>query len=129
MRIAAKTGPVGTPTRILGFGTTVDDPDLDKARFPHRLQELDTRVGSPAECEGRVDKTRLCTVSTEPGAMACFGDSGGPQLQRGGNGRWELVGTTSGDGDWDPKCTSGPGLYSNVPAYKKWISKTIHKNG
>lgn len=128
LHIAKKAGPVGTPTRVLGFGTTVDTGDLDKVRFPERLQELDTRRGSEAECFGRAGDTRLCTVSPKPGAMACFGDSGGPQLQRAKGGRWELIGATSGDGDWNTQCSTGPGLYSNVPAYKGWIAKTIHKN-
>jgi secreted trypsin-like serine protease len=128
LRIAAKTGPAGTHTRILGFGTVVDITELKDAKFPGRLQELDTRRGTEAECFGRADRTRLCTVGLKPKAMACFGDSGGPQLQRAAGGRWELVGATSGDGDWDPTCSTGPGLYTNVPVYKKWISKTLHRN-
>ncbi|MFD9905417.1 S1 family peptidase [Streptomyces sp. NPDC059063] len=128
LRIAAKTGPAGTHTRILGFGTVIDIADLKDAKFPARMQELDTRRGSEAECFGRVDNTRLCTVSLKPKAMACFGDSGGPQLQRTAGGRWELVGATSGDGDWDSTCSTGPGLYTNVPVYKKWINKTLHEN-
>ncbi|MEV6233259.1 serine protease [Saccharopolyspora shandongensis] len=128
LRIAAKAGPAGTPTRILGFGTVVDVTDLEKVRFPDRLQELNTRRGTEAECFGRADETRLCTVSLTPNAMACVGDSGGPQLQRGVRGRWELVGTTSGDGDWDTTCSTGPGLYTNVPAHQKWISRTLHED-
>ncbi|MET7299584.1 serine protease [Embleya sp. NPDC005575] len=127
VKIAKKAGPVGTPTRILGFGTTVDK-DLDHAVFPNRLQQLDTRRGSEAECFDRAGATRLCTVSRKPGAMACFGDSGGPQLQRGRDGRWELIGTTSGDGDGKEGCATGPGLYTNVTVYSDWIRNTIHHN-
>ncbi|MFI6977261.1 S1 family peptidase [Embleya sp. NPDC050154] len=127
IKIAKKAGPVGTPTRILGFGTTVDK-DIEHAVFPDRLQQLDTRRGSEAECFGRADATRLCTVSQKPGAMACFGDSGGPQIQRGKGGRWELIGTTSGDGDGKEGCATGPGLYTNVTVYKDWINKTIRHN-
>ncbi|MEW2136614.1 serine protease [Streptomyces sp. NPDC005409] len=129
IRIAKQAGPVGTPTRILGFGTVVG-ADLPKDWvFPERLQQLDTRRGSEAECFNRAGETRLCTVSPTPGAMACNGDSGGPQLQRARNGRWELIGATSGDGDNDPTCATGPGLYTNVPAYADWIRKTIRKAG
>ncbi|MGC0419810.1 S1 family peptidase [Embleya sp. AB8] len=128
IRIAKQAGPAGTPTRILGFGTTRDTTDIEKAVFPKRLQELDTRRGTEAECAGRAGATRLCTVSLTPGAMGCVGDSGGPQLQRTKAGRWELVGTTSGDGDWDPACATGPGLYTNVTVYKDWIKQTLHKN-
>ncbi|MGW2084552.1 S1 family peptidase [Streptomyces sp. NPDC001880] len=127
IRIAKSVGEPGTPTRLFGFGTVLDTHNLPDAVFPDRLQQLDTRIGAVNECSpGRADKTRICTVSRTPGAMACFGDSGGPQIQRGRDGRWELVGVTSGDGDTDPTCGTGPGMYTNVPAYAKWIDKTIH---
>ncbi|MFB6805152.1 trypsin-like serine protease [Streptomyces sp. NPDC056387] len=129
VRIARQAGPVGSPTRILGFGTVVGAELPKDWVFPERLQQLDTRRGSEAECFGRAGETRLCTVSPKPDAMACNGDSGGPQLQRSRSGRWELIGTTSGDGDNDPTCATGPGLYTNVPVYADWIDKTIHKSG
>ncbi|MFD9422011.1 MULTISPECIES: trypsin-like serine protease [unclassified Streptomyces] len=125
IRIAERAARPGTPTRLLGFGTTVDT----EMKFAERLQELGTRRGSEAECApGYADRTRLCTISRVPKAMACFGDSGGPQLQKGRHGRWELVGATSGPGAPNVACSDGPGLYSNVPAYADWISKTIKRN-
>ncbi|WP_030788298.1 S1 family peptidase [Streptomyces sp. NRRL S-920] len=128
VRIADKAGPLGTPTRILGYGTVVEAPSLEDAKFPDRLQQLDTRRGAASECApGWAGRTRLCTVSEKPKAMACNGDSGGPQLQRAKNGRWELIGATSGPGSLREGCGTGPGLYSNVPAFKSWIHKTIHK--
>ncbi|MFF3838976.1 S1 family peptidase [Streptomyces sp. NPDC001930] len=125
VRIAERAGRPGTPTRILGFGTTVDT----ELKFAERLQELRTRTGAAGECApGYADRTRLCTISQVPGAMACFGDSGGPQLQKGKHGRWELVGTTSGPGAPGVACSAGPGLYTHVPAYADWIRKTIRKS-
>ncbi|MER6668734.1 serine protease [Amycolatopsis japonica] len=127
IRIADRPGRPGTPTRLMGFGTTVDTADLDKVVFPERLQQLDTRIGAVSECSpGYADSTRLCTVSRKRGAMACMGDSGGPQVQRGWGGRWELIGVTSGPGDDDVPCANGPGLYTSVPAYAGWIHRTIH---
>ncbi|WP_336053389.1 S1 family peptidase [Streptomyces sp. CA2R101] len=125
IRIAERAGQSGTPTRLLGFGTTVDT----ELKFAQRMQELDTRRGTDTECApGYADRTRLCTISRVPQAMACFGDSGGPQLQKGRHGRWELVGATSGPGAPGVACSDGPGLYSNVPAYADWIRKTIKRN-
>lgn len=125
IRIADRPGAPGTPTRLLGFGTTVDTTDITRARFAHRLRQLDSRRGAQSECApGYADATRLCTVSRVPGAMACIGDSGGPQIQRVA-GRWELIGTTSGPGDTDTICANGPGLYSNVAAHAGWIRSTI----
>jgi secreted trypsin-like serine protease len=121
IRIAEQAGKPGTPTRLLGFGTTVDT----KFEFPDRLRELNTRRGAESECApGYADRTRLCTITTVPKAMACFGDSGGPQLRKGRGGRWELIGVTSGPGAPDVPCSQGPGLYSSAPAYAGWIDRT-----
>lgn len=129
IRIAERPGRPGTPTRLLGFGTTVDTADITKVVFPERLQQLDTRRAAVSECSpGYADRTRLCTVSPKQGAMACMGDSGGPQIQRGRGGKWELIGVTSGPGDDDVPCANGPGLYTSVPAYDDWIHRTIHRN-
>ncbi|WP_420719199.1 trypsin-like serine protease [Streptomyces sp. NRRL S-1521] len=72
--------------------------------------------------------TRLCTVSSRPQAMGRFGDSGGPQLREGRNGRWELSGVTSGPGAPDVACSAGPGPYTSAPAYAHWIKKTVRSN-
>ncbi|WP_328943838.1 S1 family peptidase [Streptomyces sp. NBC_00250] len=124
--LARQVGRPGTPTRLLGFGTTVDGAFA----FAPRLQELDTRRGAESECApGYADRTRLCTISTVPKAMACVGDSGGPQLQKGRDGRWELIGVTSGPGARNVPCSGGPGLYTSAPAYADWIGRTMKDNG
>ncbi|WP_405006975.1 S1 family peptidase [Kitasatospora purpeofusca] len=121
----AEPGRPGTATRLLGYGTTVDG----KFAFPERLQELNTRVGAVSDCApGFADPTRLCTLTTKPKAMACHGDSGGPQLQKARNGRWELIGVTSGPGAPGVPCSEGPGLYTNAAAYKGWIQQTLRDN-
>lgn len=130
VRIAHAPGRPGTPTRIMGFGTVVDTPVHDQWVFPDRLQELDTRRGAASECApGWADRTRLCTISQVPRAMACNGDSGGPQVQRDHRGRWELIGVTSGPGAPGKLCSEGPGLYSSAPAYAGWMRKAIGHGG
>ncbi|MFE7528626.1 S1 family peptidase [Kitasatospora sp. NPDC057542] len=125
IKITKEAGRPGTPTRLLGFGTTVDG----RFDFPDHLQELDTRLGAESECApGYAGPTRLCTVSPKPEAMACHGDSGGPQLQKARNGRWELVGVTSGPGVPGVPCSAGPGLYTSAPAYANWIEQTMKAN-
>ncbi|QEV57131.1 serine protease [Streptomyces platensis] len=125
IRIADRAGPPGTPTLILGFGTTLDT----ELKFAERLQQLNARTAAAAECAPNyADRTRLCTTSRVPKAMACFGDSGGPQLQKDSHGRWELLGATSGPGTPGVVCSAGPGLYTNVPTYTDWIHKTIKRN-
>ncbi|QQC90006.1 serine protease [Streptomyces alfalfae] len=130
IRIADKPGKPGTPTRIMGFGRTDDSPDATEVVFPDRLQELDTRRGAVSECApGYADSTRLCTISQVPKAMACHGDSGGPQVQRDRKGRWELIGVTSGPGAPGVRCSEGPGLYTSAPAHAGWIHRTMARNG
>ncbi len=129
VRIAGRPGRPGTPTRILGFGRTDDAPEAPWV-FPNRLQQLDTRLGAVSDCApGYADSTRLCTTSQVPGAMACNGDSGGPQLQRNRSGRWELIGVTSGPGAPGVRCGEGPGLYSSAPAHADWIRQEIRRRG
>ncbi|EGE44665.1 S1 family peptidase [Streptomyces griseus] len=129
VRVADRPGPPGTPTRILGFGRTDDAPEAPWA-FPDRLQELATRRGAVADCApGYANSTRLCTLSQVPGAMACNGDSGGPQLQRDRKGRWELMGVTSGPGAPGVRCSEGPGLYSSAPAHAGWIRQVTGRHG
>ncbi|MFF3823523.1 S1 family peptidase [Streptomyces griseus] len=129
VRVADRPGPPGTPTRILGFGRTDDAPEAPWA-FPDRLQELATRRGAVADCApGYANNTRLCTLSQVPGAMACNGDSGGPQLQRDRKGRWELMGVTSGPGAPGVRCSEGPGLYSSAPAHAGWIRQVTGRHG
>ncbi|WP_307822029.1 S1 family peptidase [Streptomyces coffeae] len=125
IKIADEPGRPGTPTRLLGFGTTSDT----KLNFPDRLQELNTRRGAESECApGYADRTRLCTITTKPKSMACFGDSGGPQIKKGRGDRWELIGVTSGPGAPKTPCSEGPGLYTSAPAYMNWITKTMKAN-
>ncbi|MFF9571326.1 trypsin-like serine protease [Streptomyces sp. NPDC014685] len=125
IRIADEPGRPGTPTRLLGFGTTSDTEHT----FPDRLQELNTRRGAESECApGYADRTRLCTITTKPKSMACFGDSGGPQIKKGRGGRWELIGVTSGPGAPQVPCSEGPGLYTSAPAYVEWITRTMKAN-
>ncbi|MGW4473627.1 S1 family peptidase [Nonomuraea sp. NPDC004354] len=124
--IAERPGRPGTPTRIIGFGITEFNRDPAGWKMSDKLQELDTRRGAVSECgPGFAGSTRLCTISRVPKAMACNGDSGSPQVQRGRGGRWELIGVTSGPGAKSPSCAEGPGLYTNVPAYADWIRTTI----
>lgn len=50
-------------------------------------------------------------------------DSGGPQIQ-GRPGQWELIGATSRDGDADPTCSTGPGIYTDLAAHRDWTERT-----
>ncbi|WP_157246807.1 S1 family peptidase [Nonomuraea typhae] len=127
--IAPQAGGPGTPTRIMGFGITRFSKNPGEWKMSPTLRQLETRRGAAAECgPGYASDARLCTISRKPKAMACNGDSGGPQIRRGRGGRWELIGVTSGPGAPSPSCAEGPGLYTNVTAYRGWIDQTIRAN-
>ncbi|QUH03804.1 serine protease [Saccharopolyspora erythraea] len=121
--IAPDSGAAGTATRIIGWGMTCDD-EQQCPELPVTLQELDTKLVDDAQCTKFDGGTELCTDSDTPDAMGCFGDSGGPQVV-GRPGEWQLIGATSRDGDNDPKCATGPGIWTDVTAYADWINQQI----
>lgn len=123
IEIAAEPGPAGTGTRILGWGMTCEDgsecPDP-----PILLQELDAELVGDDRCsENYNPDNELCTDSPTENAQACILDSGGPQI-KGRPGHWQLIGATSRDGDADPTCATGPGIYTDLTAHRDWIERT-----
>lgn len=118
--LAAVAAP-GTATRILGWGQTC--PSVDCGRLPAVLQQLDTHLVDGAKCTSVFDgTTELCTENPGGKSGACFGDSGGPQVVRDGEG-WLLVGVTSRPGNGDPVCATAPSIYTSVVAYAPWIAE------
>ncbi|MBE1577859.1 S1 family peptidase [Amycolatopsis roodepoortensis] len=119
IKIAEAVGEAGTGTRILGWGEHCAEQNCGA---PEILQELDTKVRPAEDCRSLVAGKEICTGSDTPDAMGCYGDSGGPQI-KGRPGEWELVGATSRDGDADPKCASGLGIWTDVTVYRDWIAE------
>ncbi|MFD7919818.1 S1 family peptidase [Streptomyces sp. NPDC059740] len=122
IKVAADPTPAGTHTRILGWGMTCEDGS-ECPHPPVTLQELDTTVVPDERCsENFHGDNELCTDSPTENAQACILDSGGPQI-KGRPGRWELIGATSRDGDADPECATGPGIYTDLTAHRGWIGR------
>ncbi len=121
--IAESPGPPGTPSRIIGWGVTC--PLQGCGQPPERLRELETHVTDPQQCAlSSVDEqSEICTGSEELLANACFGDSGGPQLE-GRPGDWQLTGVTSRLGSPAPVCGTAPSVYTDATAYTDWINAT-----
>jgi secreted trypsin-like serine protease len=126
--LADSPTPVGTPTRILGWGCTHDhtpNQPCDPSEYPLRLQELDTTIVPDAECTDLTPDSELCTVARHGDGQACAGDSGGPQIGRAGAG-WRLVGLTSRPGAPPPTpCSGGVVTYTDAAAHRPWIVATI----
>ncbi|PSK89993.1 trypsin [Murinocardiopsis flavida] len=92
---------------------------------PDILQELDTEVVPVDRCAELDANSDLCSEHPTDEAQVCTTDSGGP-LIRGAEGRWELVGVVSRDGDYDvsPLCV-GPSVFTDAVAHADWITTTV----
>jgi secreted trypsin-like serine protease len=115
----ATSAPVGSSTRLLGWGQTC--PTRGCGGAPVTLQQLDTSILSDANCSGISGSTELC-VRGGGGQGACYGDSGGPALT-GGPGAWRLVGATSRG--TAGTCAVSPAIYTDVTAYRAQIQQII----
>ncbi|XVV04665.1 S1 family peptidase [Actinosynnema sp. CA-248983] len=118
--VASTSGPVGTATRIIGWGQTCAPRGCGGA--PITLQELNTSIVSDSSCYGIYGTYEICTSNPNGNSGACYGDSGGPQIKS-VNGTWQLIGATSRAGNNSSTCATGPSIYMDVPAFRSWISQ------
>jgi len=65
--IAASSGPVGTFTRIMGWGQTCPSPGGCGA--PIQLQQLNTSIVADGSCAGIVSATEICTSNPGRGCV------------------------------------------------------------
>jgi secreted trypsin-like serine protease len=118
IKIATTSGPVGTQSRIIGWGQTCPSPGGCGA--PVTLQELDTSIVSDSQCSGIRAASEICTNNTGGNKGACYGDSGGPEIKS-VSGAWQLIGATSRSGGGSI-CATRPSIYVDVPYFRSWIS-------
>ncbi|XP_032352854.1 atrial natriuretic peptide-converting enzyme isoform X3 [Camelus ferus] len=99
-------------------------------KMPFKLQEGEVRIIPLEQCQSYFDMktitTRMICAGYESGTVdSCMGDSGGPLVCERPGGQWTLFGLTS----WGSVCFSkvlGPGVYSNVTYFVKWIERQIY---
>ncbi|MEU8799523.1 serine protease [Spirillospora sp. NPDC048819] len=115
----ATSAPVGSSTRLIGWGQTC--PVRGCGPAPVGLRQLDTRIISDGYCSGIRASTELC-IEGGGGRGACYGDSGGPAVI-GGPGAWRLVGATSRG--TASQCAVSPAIYGDVTAYRSRILQII----
>lgn len=119
IRIASTSGPIGTPTRIMGWGQTCPSPGCGSP--PIQLQQLDTSIVSDSLCSGIRAASEICTNNPGGTRGACYGDSGGPQIKS-VSGVWQLIGATSRSGGGST-CAVAPSIYVDVPYFRSWITQ------
>uniref|UniRef100_A0A646QGP2 Serine protease n=1 Tax=Hemiscolopendra marginata TaxID=943146 RepID=A0A646QGP2_9MYRI len=109
---------------ITGWGFITPD-----GGFPNLLQKVSIPLISDDECQDRmgqheVTESMICTWAE--GKDACEGDSGGPMMCTGEDGKSYLAGITS----WGLNCADhiSPGVYTEVSYFLDWITETIEKH-
>lgn len=119
--VAPRIGKNHAATRLLGWGST--EPS-GEGPAPLNLQELDTKLVKPGKCkDGGITAGEICVASQNGTDGPCFGDSGGPALQKVGSKRWSVVGSTSRMGaDW---CGEGNTVYTDLTYYRPWMYKVM----
>lgn len=117
--VASASGPVGTATRIIGWGLTC--PTRGCAANPTTAHELDTSIVADSLCTDIHGTYEICTGNPN-NKGACYGDSGGPQVKK-VNGVWQLIGATSRAGDGGATCAVAPSIYTDLPALRSWITQ------
>jgi secreted trypsin-like serine protease len=108
-------------TRLLGWGVT--EPD-GEGPLPINLQEIDTKLTQPSQCaDGGITAGEICVRNVNGTDGSCYGDSGGPALQKVGSNRWSAVGGTSRSGaDW---CGTGNVIYTDLTYFRSWIYQVM----
>ncbi|HEX8629594.1 MAG TPA: trypsin-like serine protease [Catenuloplanes sp.] len=120
--VAATAGPVGTATRIIGWGQTC--PTRGCGSAPVRATELDTSIVADSRCRGINGPGEICTNNTNGNSGACYGDSGGPQVRLIA-GRWSLIGVTSRSGNGSAVCATGPSIYGDLTSIRAWVNTQV----
>jgi len=90
-----------------------------------KLRQVKVKCVSRTTCNladyygGMITNGMLCAGTT--GKDSCQGDSGGPFVQKGSDGKYQLIGVVS----WGYGCgaVKKPGVYANVGTFRSWIQQ------
>ena len=109
--------------RVLGWGMTEPAP---QPPLPTDLQELDTRLLPPDRClDGGITAGEICLANPHGTDGPCFGDSGGPALQRiAGTSRWADAGGASRETS-EVGCGIAPTIYTDLTFYRPWMYQVM----
>jgi secreted trypsin-like serine protease len=123
--LASQTGAIA---RVVGWGVTnLADPPSEL------LQQIPTQVLDPAVCAGPAnyaDQIRMgnfCARSLLKNYDACNGFAGAPLILNDVLGQQYLAGIVSW-GEGCPPQRLKPTVYTDVQAYREWITSTIKGN-
>jgi len=119
--LVGQTGTVTGWGRLTEFGQI--SPVLREVRVPIISN---TKCMSMYRNSGQnewIPKIFVCAGTSNGGKDSCEGDSGGPMVVKGKNGRYQLAGIIS----WGIGCgdRNRPGVYTRISEFRTWIKKVI----
>lgn len=118
MQLAGTPGRPGDRTVLYGWG--IDSPDSATEPLPRRLQQIESKVISPARCAGvGLSAKEICANNPNGTDGICYGDSGGPAVRYTRDDVPQLIGGVSrGSGDY---CGMEPTGFTSQPEFRQWI--------
>ncbi|ASO17964.1 secreted trypsin-like serine protease [Actinoalloteichus hoggarensis] len=121
--VASSPPAFGDSVRLLGWGKTCNTYECSW-EYPRMLREVDRTVAFDAMCSRASihSVSELCIDVTNQ-ATSCYGDSGGPAIQRRLAGGWELVGLDSRGGS--SVCGELGLIYTGTATYQRWIRDVV----
>jgi len=117
-------GEVGTVTgwgRLSEYGQI--SPVLREVQLPIISNSKCMRMYRNSGQNEWIPKIFVCAGTTSGGQDSCEGDSGGPMVVKGKDGRWQLAGIIS----WGIGCgdRNRPGVYTRISEFRSWIRNVI----
>ena len=109
-----------------GFGTLEYGGDLADVLMQVQVPIVSNRLCNKnyQKYNLKIDQSMICAGKRQGGKDACQGDSGGPMVCK-HRGKYYLEGAVS----WGVGCAEkgNYGVYADIPYFKKWIAKIMHK--
>jgi len=118
-------GQIGTVTgwgRLSEYGQI--SPVLREVQLPIISNSKCMRMYRNSGQNEWIPKIFVCAGTSTGGQDSCEGDSGGPMVVKGKDGRWQLAGIIS----WGIGCgdRNRPGVYTRISEFRTWIKNVIN---
>jgi len=119
--LVGKTGTVTGWGRLSEYGQI--SPVLREVQLPIISNSKCMRMYRNSGQNEWIPKIFVCAGTSTGGKDSCEGDSGGPMVVKGKDGRWELAGIIS----WGIGCgdRNRPGVYTRISEFRSWIRNVI----
>jgi len=120
--LVGQTGTVTGWGRLSEYGQI--SPVLREVRLPIISNSKCMRMYRNSGQNEWIPKIFICAGTAKGGQDSCEGDSGGPMVVKGKDGRWQLAGIIS----WGIGCgdRNRPGVYTRISEFKSWIRNVIN---